>query len=108
MAGFLPWHRHYLLNFEQAMQRFEPAFFVRYWRWMDQSNIPSWLAGFKPAGVSDANGKPIKVTRNPGQVAGSGFSELPSSQTIQTTVMNAANYTVFTLALAMRAALWRA
>lgn len=27
---FLPWHRLYLINFEQAMQRFEPAFFVPY------------------------------------------------------------------------------
>lgn len=66
---------------------------------MDQSNIPSWLTGFKPAGVTDANGKPIKVTRNRGKSPDPASRKLPTSQTIQTTVMSAANYTAFTLAL---------
>ena len=63
---FLPWHRLYLINFEQDMRRFEPTFFVPYWHWMDQSHIPDWMTGFKPKGVTDANGKPIVVTRRPG------------------------------------------
>src|SRR5262249_44769540 len=33
---FLPWHRVYLVKFEQSMRVFEPNFFVPHWRWMDQ------------------------------------------------------------------------
>jgi hypothetical protein len=40
---FLPWHRLYLVNFEQALRVFEPTFFIPHWRWIDQSSIPSWM-----------------------------------------------------------------
>src|SRR5216684_3917311 len=59
---FLPWHRLYLIKFEQAMRAFDAGFVVPYWRWMDAKSIPSWMTSFKPAGVTDANGKPIPVT----------------------------------------------
>jgi tyrosinase len=94
---FLPWHREFLINFEQVMRRFEPAFTVPYWRWMDANSIPAWMTGFKPSGVYDANGKPIVIKRNPG-----GLPEartLPTSQIIKSTVMSATEYTTFTLAL---------
>jgi tyrosinase len=94
---FLPWHRLYLINFEQDMRRFEPTFFVPYWHWMDQSHIPDWMTGFKPKGVTDANGKPIVVTRRPG--TNPQAPTLPTSHTIRTTVMNHTVYTPFTLAL---------
>ncbi len=94
---FLPWHRLYLINFEQDMRRFEPIFFVPYWHWMDQSHIPDWMTGFKPKGVTDANGKPIVVTRRPG--TNPQAPTLPTSHTIRTTVMNHTVYTPFTLAL---------
>lgn len=96
---FLPWHRLYLINFEQAMRHFEPTFFVPYWRWMDQKSIPAWLTSFKPKGVTDANGHPIPVRRNPGTSPNPAARTLPTSQTIQTTVMNRTTYTPFTLAL---------
>jgi tyrosinase len=96
---FLPWHRLYLINFEQAMRAFEPTFFVPYWRWMDQSNIPDWMTKFKPKGVTDANGKPITVTRRPGTSPDPRARTLPTSHTIRTTVMNHTTYTLFTLAL---------
>ena len=60
---FLPWHRIYLVNFEQAMRAFEPGFCLPHWRWMDQSSLPSWMVAFKPAGVVDGNGKPIPIRR---------------------------------------------
>jgi tyrosinase len=96
---FLPWHRLYLINFEQAMRAFEPTFFVPYWRWMDQSSIPDWMTKFKPKGVTDANGRPITVTRRPGTSPDPRARTLPTSHTIRTTVMNHTTYTPFTLAL---------
>ncbi len=96
---FLPWHRLYLINFEQDMRRFEPTFFVPYWRWMDQSSIPDWMTNFKPKGVTDANGRPIVVTRRPGTSPDPRARTLPTSHTIRTTVINHTVYTPFTLAL---------
>jgi tyrosinase len=96
---FLPWHRLYLINFEQAMRAFEPSFFVPYWRWMDQSGIPDWMTKFKPKGVTDANGRPITVTRRPGTSPDPRARTLPTSHTIRTTVMNHTTYKPFTLAL---------
>jgi tyrosinase len=94
---FLPWHRLYLIKFEQAMRAFDAGFVVPYWRWMDANSIPSWMTSFKPAGVTDANGNPIPVTRAPGTDPQT--PNLPTSQTIQTTVMNKQDYHSFTLAL---------
>ncbi|MBI3447772.1 MAG: tyrosinase family protein [Acidobacteria bacterium] len=94
---FLPWHRLYLIKFEQAMRAFEPTFCVPYWRWMDRSAIPAWLASFRPSGVTDTNGHPIPVTRAPGtdQTA----PTLPTSAQIQASVMSRNDYRTFTLAL---------
>jgi len=94
---FLPWHRTFLIKFEQALQTFEPAFFVPHWRWMDAHGIPAWMKSFKPAGVVTATGKPIKITRDPG--GDPAAPKLPTSHAIQTTVMNQADYRSFTLAL---------
>jgi len=94
---FLPWHRTYLVKFEQSMRAFEPSFALPYWRWVDASSIPSWLQDFKPAGVTDANGKAIPVTRSPG--TNPKAKTLPTSNTINTTVLNNTEYLPFTLAL---------
>lgn len=96
---FLPWHRLYLINFEQAMQRFDSNFFVPHWRWMDQSAIPGWMTNFTPTGVTDENGNPIPVRRRPGTAPRAVDRKLPTTQTIQTTVMQATVYRTFTLAL---------
>jgi tyrosinase len=94
---FLPWHRLYLVNFEQALRVFEPTFFVPHWRWMDQSTLPPWMVSFKPTGVIDENGNPITITRSPG--TNPNAPSLPSTNTIQTTAMNQSDYRSFTLAL---------
>ncbi len=96
---FLPWHRLYLINFEQAMRAFEPTFFVPYWRWMDQNSIPGWMSNFTPTGVTDANGTAIPVRRKPGTSPDPASRTLPSSQTVQTTIMQATDYRTFTLAV---------
>lgn len=94
---FLPWHRLYLVNFEQALRVFEPEFFVPHWRWMDQSSLPSWMTGFKPTGVVDDNGNPIRITRAPR--TNPQAPTLPTTNTINSTVMNQTDYRSFTLAL---------
>jgi tyrosinase len=94
---FLPWHRLYLIKFEQAMRAFEPTFTVPHWRWMDQTDIPAWLKSFTPKGVVDGHGKPIPVTRNPG--GDPQAPKLPTKAMIESTVMNQTDYKPFTLAL---------
>jgi tyrosinase len=94
---FAPWHRMYLVTFEQALRVFEPTFFVPHWRWMDQTKIPAWMSSFKPKGVVGPNGKHIPVTRHPGTDPQA--KHLPTTQTIQNTVMNQPDYRSFTLAL---------
>ncbi|HLY12701.1 MAG TPA: tyrosinase family protein [Planctomycetota bacterium] len=94
---FLPWHRTFLMKFEQALQAFEPTFFVPHWRWMDQKNIPAWMIPFKPSGVVSATGTPIPITRDPG--GDPSAPTLPTTQQIQTTVMIRTDYRAFTLAL---------
>ncbi len=94
---FLPWHRLYLVNFEQAMRVFEPTFFTPHWRWMDQSSLPAWMEDFMPSGAVDENGDPIVITRAPGNDPNT--PDLPTTDTIQTTVMNQSDYRSFTLAL---------
>ncbi len=94
---FLPWHRLFLVTFEQAMRAFEPTFFLPHWRWMDQTSLPAWIAAFKPTGVVDTNGKKIRITRAPGKNPQA--KTLPTSATIQTSVMNQTDYRSFTLAL---------
>ncbi|HYL72849.1 MAG TPA: tyrosinase family protein [Bryobacteraceae bacterium] len=46
--AFLPWHRQFVLVFEQALQRIDPSVTVPYWDWsVDQSpNAAPWTADF--------------------------------------------------------------
>jgi tyrosinase len=94
---FLPWHRVYLVKFEQAMRAFDPRFVVPYWRWMDATSIPSWMVSFKPTGVVDRSGNPIPINRDPG--GNPDFPSLPTTQTIQSTVFDKQDFPSFTIAL---------
>jgi tyrosinase len=38
-AAFLPWHRQYLLEFEQALQAIDPSVTVPYWDWTDPNAL---------------------------------------------------------------------
>src|SRR5438552_4934937 len=62
---FLPWHRDYLLKFEDALRPFEPNFIVPYWDWTAEREIPAWLVDFTPSGVRDLNGNEIEIQRSP-------------------------------------------
>ena len=60
---FLPWHRVYLLKVERMGQAIDPLFFIPYWKWTTQREVPPWLATFKP--TIKVPGPNITVTRNP-------------------------------------------
>ena len=42
---FLPWHRAYLLAFEQALGRFLPGLSLAYWKWTDESALFTGIPG---------------------------------------------------------------
>lgn len=84
---FLPWHRVFLVKFEQSMRAFEPDFFLPHWRWMGQKDIPTWLKSFKPGGVK----------RDPGGDPQAPW--LPTQKQIAESVMSQTSYRPFTLAL---------
>lgn len=42
---FLPWHRAYLMAFEQALGRFTPGLPLAYWAWTDESTLVSGIPG---------------------------------------------------------------
>jgi tyrosinase len=62
---FLPWHRIYLLKFEQALRAIHPDVTLPYWDWTKASeqDIPPWLAGVTPTVVTPT--QTITVTRFP-------------------------------------------
>ena len=64
---FLPWHRVYLMQFEQALQSVHPDVVVPYWNWTapTEQGVPAWLAAVTPT-VPMPSGPPIAVIRAPG------------------------------------------
>jgi len=66
MAGFLPWHRAYLLQFERELQKNFPDVALPYWRLAEPSNLftPEFL-GSNPQEGSDRTVRPGFDSRNP-------------------------------------------
>ncbi len=62
---FLPWHRIYLLKFEQALQSIHPDVTLPYWDWTQPSEqaIPAWLQSFLPTVITPTQN--INVVRFP-------------------------------------------
>lgn len=60
---FLPWHRAYLLHFEEELQKRDKAAFVPYWKWVD-GGVPPWLLSFTPTvgGVTNSRTDPGAIT----------------------------------------------
>ena len=66
---FLPWHRVYLLVFEQLLEGVHPDVTIPYWDWTKagEESVPAWLAGYTPT-VPTPTGS-ITVSRAPGTAA---------------------------------------
>jgi tyrosinase len=62
---FLPWHRVYLLQLEQALQSIHPDVTLPYWDWTNskEQTFPAWLASVTPTVITPT--QTIVVTRFP-------------------------------------------
>jgi tyrosinase len=65
-ARLLPWHRVFLLLFEEALHNYHPDVCIPYWDWSraDEQHFPDWLAPVLPTVVTPT--RTIHVTRAPG------------------------------------------
>jgi tyrosinase len=68
---FLPWHRAFLMEMEDQLQKKQKDAFIPYWNWLT-GDIPAWIVAFKPnvkSGAGDIknerNAKPVPDTKNP-------------------------------------------
>ena len=58
---FLPWHRQFLLDFENAMQQAldDPNFALPYWDWANDATLPNSAWGYVWAGLMGLDGNPV-------------------------------------------------
>ena len=65
-ARLLPWHRVFVLLFEEALHHYHPEVCVPYWDWTnsDEQRIPDWLTGVLPTVHTPT--QTINVVRAPG------------------------------------------
>lgn len=84
---FLPWHRIYLLQLEQALQSIDPTLALPYWDWTADRRIPDWIAQEKPLVLGSP---PIQVVREPDDPA-----LLPTPAQIEQVLSNT-DFTAFT------------
>src|SRR5947207_2670774 len=71
---FLPWHRDFLLRFEQALRHIDQSVSVPYWQWSVNRSVPSWLSALKPKVAVPATPmsppQVVQVSRSPHLAAG--------------------------------------
>jgi tyrosinase len=63
----LPWHRAFLVLFEEALHNYHPDVCIPYWDWAADQSFPDWLEGILPT-VSTPAGT-VQVVRSPGTSA---------------------------------------
>lgn len=85
---FLPWHRVYLLRFEEAIQSKDPTCFLPYWDWTSTASVPTWIRTLKPTVFIPGAGS-IIVKRN---------NSIPAKKNVSM-IMKNTDYTSFTDAL---------
>ena len=89
-ARLLPWHRVFLLLFEEALHNYHPDVCIPYWDWTQpaEQHFPDWLAGVLPTVHTPT--ETIHVVRSPGSDSG-----LASIAAGTPTAMAQTNYTNF-------------
>jgi len=89
-ARLLPWHRVFLLLFEEALHNYHPEVCIPYWDWTNstEQHFPSWLAAIHPTVHTPS--QTINVIRSPGSDA-----QLGSIVAGTATAMTKTNYTDF-------------
>ena len=90
-ARLLPWHRIYLMLFEEALHNYHPDVCIPYWDWSEPEgqHFPDWLAGVLPTVHTPT--RTITVTRSPGSDA-----QLASIAAGVPTAMAKTSYNTFT------------
>jgi tyrosinase len=65
----LPWHRIFLMLFEEALHNYHPDVCIPYWDWTkpEEQHFPDWLAGILPTVHTPT--RTISVIRSPGSVS---------------------------------------
>ena len=82
---FLPWHRVFLLRFEEMLQTIDPNNFIPYWDWTTDNKVPAWLLNFKPTVIIPGQGT-FTVVRK---------TKIPKKVNV-TAIMALTNFTTFT------------
>ena len=87
-ADFLPWHREFLLQFEQALQKYVPGVVIPYWDAAfdasDPQDSPIWSAstfgGNGNPDVLDPDGNPVVTTGQFNNTVYHPFSWVPTTE----------------------------
>ena len=68
-ARLLPWHRVFLILFEEALHNYHPDVCIPYWDWSspEEQHFPDWLAAILPTIHTPT--RTINVNRSPGDVS---------------------------------------
>jgi len=101
---FLPWHRVYLYQLEQQIQRIHPDVAIPYWDWTEPAEqaIPGWLQQVTPTvNIPPPGPGNVVVTRSPGTAGQLArvVQGAPPCQASLGAVMQVADYTDFATGL---------
>ncbi|MDR3403262.1 MAG: tyrosinase family protein [Chthoniobacter sp.] len=89
---FLPWHRDFVLKAEAMGQAVDPQFFIPYWEWTVERQVPPFLVNFLPTIRTPA--PHIVVVRHPGPP-----NQLPTAASITQIKNQSATFDAFTNAI---------